>query len=110
MVIFRGINLEFFNDKNTSEKKTKALALSWKIDKKDFVIILPGRLTKWKGQEIFIEALNLLIEEYAIKNFHAIILGSDQGREVYYKKLLLLVERYRLRKKVTFIENCKEFN
>ena len=108
MVIFRGINLEFFNDKNTSEKKTKALALSWKIDKKDFVIILPGRLTKWKGQEIFIEALNLLIEEYAIKNFHAIILGSDQGREVYYKKLLLLVERYRLRKKVTFIENCKE--
>ena len=108
MVIFRGINLEFFNEKNTSEKKTKALALSWKIDKKDFVIILPGRLTKWKGQEIFIEALNLLIEEYAIKNFHAIILGSDQGREVYYKKLLLLVERYRLRKKVTFIENCKE--
>jgi glycosyltransferase involved in cell wall biosynthesis len=108
MVIFRGINLEFFNEKNTSEKKTNSLALSWKIDKKNFVILLPGRLTKWKGQEIFIEALNLLIEEHNNENFHAIILGSDQGRDVYSKKLLLLVERYRLGKKITFIENCKE--
>mgnify|MGYP000365378323 CR=1 FL=1 len=63
MVIFRGINLEFFNEKNTSEKKMNALVESWKVDKKKFIILLPGRLTKWKGQEIFIEALNLLIEE-----------------------------------------------
>ena len=105
MVIFRGINLEFFNEKNTSEKKASTLTLSWNIDKKNFIILLPGRLTKWKGQEIFIEALNLLIEEHNNENFHAIILGSDQGRDVYSKKLTLLVERYRLGKKITFIEN-----
>ena len=108
MVIFRGINLEYFNAKNISEKETDILASSWKIDKKDFIILLPGRLTKWKGQEIFIESLSLLIEEHNKEDFHAIILGSDQGREVYSKKLLLLVERYRLKKKITFIENCKE--
>ena len=108
MVIFRGINLEYFNAKNISEKETDILASSWKIDKKDFIILLPGRLTKWKGQEMFIESLSLLIEEHNKENFHAIILGSDQGREVYSKKLLLLVERYRLKKKITFIENCKE--
>ena len=50
----------------------------------------------------------MLIEEHNKENFHAIILGSDQGREVYSKKLALLVERHRLRKKITFIENCKE--
>lgn len=108
MVIFRGINLEFFNEKNTSEKKMNALLESWKVDKKKFIILFPGRLTKWKGQEIFIEALNLLIEEYGNENFHAVILGSNQGRDVYSKKLMLLVERYRLGKKITFIENCKE--
>ena len=108
MVIFRGINLEFFNEKNTSEKKVNALMSGWKLDKKNFIVLLPGRLTRWKGQEVFIEALNLLIEEYNNDNFHAVILGSDQGREIYYKKLLLLVERYRLGKKITFIENCKE--
>jgi glycosyltransferase involved in cell wall biosynthesis len=108
MVIFRGINLEFFKEKNTSEKKVNALISSWKVEKKNFILLLPGRLTRWKGQEIFIESLNLLMEDYNNENFHAVILGSDQGRDVYSKKLLLLVERYRLGKKVTFIDNCKE--
>jgi glycosyltransferase involved in cell wall biosynthesis len=108
MVIFRGINLEFFNTKNTSEQKANALAASWRVEKKNFIILLPGRLTRWKGQEIFIEALNLLTEEYNCENFHAVILGSNQGRDVYSKKLKLLVERYRLGKKITFIEQCKE--
>ena len=108
LVIFRGINLEYFDAKNTSEKQSNLLELSWKIDKKNFIILLPGRLTKWKGQETFIESLSLLSENHRKENFHAIILGSDQGREVYSKKLLLLVERYRLKKKITFINSCKE--
>ena len=108
MVIFRGINLEYFNTNNTSEKKADILATSWKIDKKNFIILLPGRLTRWKGQELFIESLNLLLEEHHKENFHAIILGSDQGREAYSKKISLLVEKYRLSKKITFVENCKE--
>ena len=108
MVIFRGINLEYFNSKNVSEKKVNILSQSWNINKSDFIILLPGRLTRWKGQKIFIEALNLLIEKYKKNNFHAIILGSDQGRSIYSKKLSLLVERHRLSKKITFIKDCKE--
>ena len=38
---------------------------------------------------MFITALSLLIENYGKNNFHAVILGSDQGRDVYSKKLLL---------------------
>ena len=69
---------------------------------------MPGRLTYWKGQEKFIEALNILIEDYNITNFQAILLGSDQGRKVYSKKLFSLVERYSLTKKLKFINHCKE--
>ena len=108
MVIFRGVNLEYFNSKNMSEKKVNALIQNWGIDKNNFIILLPGRLTKWKGQEVFIEALSILAKNYNQNNFHAIILGSDQGRSFYSKKLLLLVDRYRLNKKITFIKNCKE--
>jgi len=107
LVIFRGINLEYFNLKNTSEKKVNALAETWKIDKNNFIILLPGRLTRWKGQEIFIEALNLLIENHNKDNFYAIILGSDQGRNIYSKKLMLLAEKYRLGKNLIFFKNCK---
>ena len=106
MVIFRGINLEYFNSKNVSEEKINNLAQTWNINKNNFIILLPGRLTKWKGQEMFVKALSLIIEKR--NNFHAVILGSDQGRDIYFKKLLLLVERYRLGRKITFIKNCKE--
>ena len=108
MVIFRGVNLEYFNSKNISEKKINALVQNWNIDKNNFIILLPGRLTKWKGQEMFIESLNLLVANHGKNNFQAIILGSDQGRKLYSKKLLSLVERYRLNRNITFINSCQE--
>ena len=70
--------------------------------------MLPGRLSSWKGQEKFIEAMNILVEDYNFVNFEGIILGSDQGRKVYSKKLQSLVQRYNLSKKIKFIEYCKD--
>ena len=69
---------------------------------------MPGRLTSWKGQKIFIEAIKLLSEKSDILSFEAIILGSDQGRTVYKKQLLVLVQQYRLSKVIKFIDHCEE--
>ena len=107
-VIFRGINIDYYNAKNISVLKQEKLKHEWAISSDKFTILLPGRLTNWKGQIKFIESLNILIEDYDISNFQAIILGSDQGRTVYKKKLLNLVARYNLNRKVKFINHCKE--
>ena len=107
-VIFRGINVDYFNPKNLSVLKQEKLKQEWDLSSNKFTILLPGRLTYWKGQEKFIESLNILIEDYNITNFQAVILGSDQGRKVYSKKLINLVQRYRLNKKIKFIQHCKE--
>ena len=107
-VIFRGINIDYFSQKNISVLKQEKLKMEWGLEQNKFTILMPGRLTSWKGQEKLIESLNILIEDYNITNFQAILLGSDQGRKVYTKKLHSLVERYSLTKKVKFIENCKE--
>ena len=107
-VIFRGINIDYYNPKNISVLKQEKLKKEWGLSSNEFTILLPGRLTYWKGQEKFIESLNVLIEDYNTINFQAIILGSDQGRKVYSKKLINLVERYNLNKKVKFIQHCKE--
>ena len=107
-VIFRGINVDYFNPKNISVLKQEKLKHEWDLSSNKFTILLPGRLTYWKGQEKFIESLNILIEDYNITNFQAVILGSDQGRKVYSKKLINLVQRYRLNKKIKFIQHCKE--
>ena len=107
-VIFRGINVDYYNSKNISLLKQEKLKQEWNLSSNKFTILLPGRLTYWKGQEKFIESLNILIEDYNFTNFQAIILGSDQGRKVYAKKLMNLVERYNLNKKIKFIQHCNE--
>ena len=107
-VIFRGINIDYYNQKNISILKQEKLKKEWGLTSNKFTILMPGRLTSWKGQEKFIESLNILLEDYNFTNFQAIMLGSDQGRTVYKKKLINLVERYNLYKKVKFINHCKE--
>ena len=69
---------------------------------------MPGRLTNWKGQKIFIDALKQVSDKENIQSFEAIILGSEQGRSVYKKQLVGLVQQHRLNKVVKFIEHCEE--
>ena len=107
LVIFRGINTDYFDSKTINDSQKNQLLSNWNIQKDKKLILLPGRLTSWKGQEIFIEALNLVNQELKNQNFNAVILGSDQGRNVYKKKLLRLVEQYRLTNQVKFIDHCK---
>ena len=107
-VIFRGINIDYFNQKNISILKQEKLKKLWELSSGKFTILMPGRLTYWKGHEKLIESLNILIEDYNVTNFQAVFLGSDQGRKVYKKKLFSLIERYSLTKKIKFIDNCRE--
>ena len=108
LVIFRGINTNFFNPQKISSLKIEKFSKKNSIDRKKFIILLPGRLTSWKGQKIFIEALKLLSEQNNSLSFEGIILGGDQGRSVYKKQLIALVEQYRLKKIIKFIDHCDE--
>ena len=107
LVIFRGINTEYFNPNKIHQSDEKKLKSQWNINKGRPLILLPGRLTSWKGQEMFIEALNLVNKEMPDQPFSAVILGSDQGRKVYKKKLSRLVEQYRLNNQVQFFDKCE---
>ena len=108
LVIFRGINTNYFYYKRVLPAKADKFAKEHNIDRNKFIILLPGRLTNWKGQIIFIEAIRSLLENQNIPSFETIILGSDQGRSVYKKKLIGLVQQYRLNKVIKFINHCQE--
>ena len=107
LVIFRGINVDYFDSSTTLDAEENRLTSDWKVDKNKKMILMPGRLTAWKGQETFIEALNLVNKELGYESFNAVILGSDQGRDIYTKKIKRLAEQYRLTGQLKFIEHCK---
>ena len=106
LVIFRGINTEYYDPDNIKEADRIKFLKKLNIEGNKKIILMPGRLTEWKGQEIFIEALNDLKTKYGYKNFIAILLGPDQGRKIYKKKLIRLIERFRLNNEVIFLEHA----
>ena len=108
LVIFRGINTDYFDSSTTLESDEDKLLKKWEINRGKKLILMPGRLTSWKGQELFIEAINLVNKELGHEAFYAVILGSDQGRKIYKKKLMRLVEQYRLNNQLRFIDKCKK--
>ena len=108
LVIFRGINVDYFDPSTKLDADEKKLLNKWEINKEKKIILVPGRLTPWKGQQLLIEAINLVKIELGYEAFHVVILGSDQGRNLYKKKLIRLVEQYRLTNQIKFIDNCKD--
>jgi len=108
LVIFRGINVDYFDSSTKLENDEKNLLQKWNINDEKKIILMPGRLTSWKGQELFIEAINLVKIELGYEAFHAVILGNDQGRDLYKKKLIRLSEQYHLSNQIKFIDHCED--
>ena len=108
LVIFRGINVDYFDPTTNVEAEENKLLKKWEINENKKIILMPGRLTSWKGQELFLEALNLVNIQLGYQAFYAVILGSEQGRDLYKKKLVRLIEQFRMTKQVKIIDNCKD--
>jgi glycosyltransferase involved in cell wall biosynthesis len=86
-VIHRGADLDHFNPVNVSADRLITQATRWRLDDGFPLVLLPGRLTRWKGQGVLIEALAKL----GRRDLRCIILGSDQGRSGYRRELEALV-------------------
>ena len=108
MVIFRGINVDYFDASTKLETEENNLVKSWEINENKKIILMPGRLTSWKGQELFLESINLINIQLGYEAFYAVILGNDQGRDLYKKKLIRLSEQFRITNQVKFIDHCKD--
>ena len=86
-LIPRGIDLDFFDPTNVSPSRLVQLMRAWRLADGMPVVMLPGRLTRWKGQGVLIEALARL----GRKDIRCVLVGSDQGRGGYRRELEELI-------------------
>jgi len=101
-VIHRGVNLRRFDPAAVSARRMVALANDWRLGDGLPVIMLPGRLTHWKGQEVFLEAAAKL----GRRDVRYLLVGSAQGREGYLKRLESMTRRLALSDVVRIIDHC----
>jgi len=103
-VIHRGVDLAKFDPVRVSAERIIQLAHRWRLPDGYPVIMLPGRLTRWKGQEVLIRAL----AELGRHDVRCLLVGSDQGRTGYRQELTDLIRRLGLTDVVHIVDECND--
>jgi glycosyltransferase involved in cell wall biosynthesis len=103
-VIHRGIDLDLFSPESVSPERLIDLAERWRVTEGMPVVMLPGRLTSWKGQRLLMEALRRL----GRTDIRCLMVGSDQGRHAYRRSLEDMIERFGLSGVVQLTDHCRD--
>jgi len=103
-VVPRGIDLTRFDPNRVSPERIIQLAQKWRLVDGQRVVMLPGRLTRWKGQEVLIEALAML----GRSEIRCMLVGSEQGRTGYVKELQALAAKHNMQHIVHVVGECND--
>ena len=95
----RGFDPAVFDPDLISEKQQQALKKQLGLTARTAVISLPGRLTRWKGQILFLEALAQLKE----LEWQALLIGGGGNKTAYVNELKMVMEKLGIGDRVVFV-------
>jgi glycosyltransferase involved in cell wall biosynthesis len=101
VTIPRGVNIDSFDYLKVSNERLIALSKKFNIPEDSFVVLLPGRITRWKGHTLLIEAIAMLERTDII----CLFVGDIQGRKKYFEELELLIGKFNLKNNFRIIGN-----
>lgn len=102
--IHRGIPIERFHPTAVTAERMIDLATQWRIPDGANIIMMPGRITRWKGHHILIEAIAKLNRP----DVFCVIIGSDQGRTEYRQELDQYIEEQGLGTQIRIVDQCHD--
>ena len=102
-VIARGVDLGQFDPNRVRGERVAALAEQWRVPEDAKVVILPGRLTRWKGGLDFIEAIARLRRH----DLRCLMVGAEQ-RPGFRRELEAAIERHGLGGMFRIVDDCRD--
>ena len=103
-LIHRGIALEKFHPTIVAPAQLIKVSASWRLPDGASVIMLPGRITRWKGHHVLIDAIAKLGRD----DIFCVLIGSDQGRSEYREELEESIKEKNLGGQIRIIDHCDD--
>lgn len=111
-VIPRGADLSEFNPLAISGERIRSLRTRWGLEESasGLILLLPGRLTDWKGHDVAIAAIAAIREAAAgvSPSFQLIFAGDEQGRGDYAGSLMRRVNELGLQQIIRWVGHCDD--
>ena len=105
----RGADTASFDPAAVRGDRMHALARQWALPDGAAVVMLPGRVTAWKGHALLLDALALLSAQDPALPWVCVLVGpSRDGRRGFGEALLRQADRLGLRQRLRFAGNCTD--
>lgn len=103
-LIHRGVDVDILTPERVTQARMAQLIQQWRLPEDQRIVLLPGRLTRWKGQGVLIDAIARL----GRSDVRAVLVGDDQGRDNYRQELEDHIRRLNLGGQVTIAGHCND--
>jgi glycosyltransferase involved in cell wall biosynthesis len=103
-VIQRGVDLARFDPQRVSAERVIQLAKRWRLPDDRPIIMLPGRLTRWKGQLDLVAAIAAL----GSRDVLCLLVGSDEGRPSFRRELERTIAARGLGEVFQLVDDCND--
>lgn len=103
-VIHRGVAIEKFHPGAVAPAHLIKLSNEWRLPDGCTIVMMPGRLTRWKGHLVLIEAMAQLQRD----DIFCVMLGDDQGRSEYRAEVETAIREKGLEGRVRIIGHCSD--
>jgi glycosyltransferase involved in cell wall biosynthesis len=106
-IVHRGTNFSAFAPAAVGPERIQALRKVWGVEPHQRIVLLPGRLTGWKGQRVLIEAARIL-RDGGDGDTAFILAGDPQGRDGYVRELDQQIAAANLKDRVKRVGHCAD--
>jgi glycosyltransferase involved in cell wall biosynthesis len=109
VAIPRGVDLTRFEPGVVGAERVEALRKAWGVapGERRLKVLLAGRLTRWKGQGLLIQAMTLL-KARGENRILLLLAGDDQGRKSYRAELVAAIAAAGLENAVKLVGHCDD--
>ena len=106
--INRGIDTDYFNLSSVTKIRKEKLLANFTLSENVHIILLPARITAWKGHLVAIEAAHLITKKDTSLNFVMLLVGGEDERNTFSKILKKKVKKLGLENRILFCGNLND--